>query len=1107
MKIRSRLFLYTTLLVLITAAVAGAVGYSIGAVGFRSGTKSLLIQLRLRKSQEVKREFENIGKTLVSLAEVTALRDLVPKLSIELKELKKKIPTSLKNGNEFSEISRYYSAHSHPEIVRAITRIPAPAAFLQAKFINEAKVRGILPPEVSSLRNPPPFRYFKTVAEIQPYYLDINQKSNLEDLIIVDSHGEVVYSVAKGLVLGTNLRTGVFADSPLARAFRWSLTASPSDYRIFDLAPILGRHSQSYFYLAIPIYQKSQVVGSIIAQIAPSFIDGILSENRSWLNLGLRKSGEIVLVGKDGLLRTNSRRVVESGGSNLGPYLTPEIAEFKTVALQLGYAQKDVQNWVRAQEGLGNDTDYLNNQTLRSFGRLLLPGVEWVVIAKIDQHETLPSPLGSWPKLIFLCALVGLLLICGAYYLASQLSGPVNRLKQVLSQLRHPRQDLANNDEHQDDELTPLIKELNQISECLRQATEDKKYFSNILNSIDDFILVVDAQTQKIKTINPSTSHLLGIPTSSIIDTEVSRWIKTESNFLEPSNSQVTAHLKSAFGELIPAKISWAHLQEADKASSALVISGTDQRLLKEDERISALKETFFQDCQSVSKIGSFHWDITTEEMIWSEETYRNLGLDSQKFKPSLELFRSQIVPEDQPLLDKNIREALCGQRPFMIDLRIKKIGNQDITWLRCTARTDLDDSGRAVRIYGTNQDITIIKKTELACIIARNEALNSSKAKSEFLARMSHEIRTPMNAIMGMADLLKETPLNEEQQYFVTIFCKAGEVLMALINDILDLSKIEAGEVTIENIPFDLEKLLLDIQDIMKPRALDKRIEYSFSLSPQISPFLMGDPTKLRQILINLVSNSIKFTEKGSVRLTIGRNPSKKDYLLVSVTDTGLGIPTAKQHVIFQKFSQADSTITRKYGGTGLGLAISKSLTELMGGQIWFKSREALGTSFFITIPYHEQITHPVTHKPLPMRASELKFDVKCVRDPNKKLRILLADDTEDNRILFSRYLKDGPFEIIEAENGLEAIDKIKSGKFDIVFMDVQMPELDGYAATEIIRQWEKSQHQPPVPIIALTAHALSEDRSKSLKVGCDEHITKPFKKNTILSVIQKYS
>lgn len=401
------------------------------------------------------------------------------------------------------------------------------------------------------------------------------------------------------------------------------------------------------------------------------------------------------------------------------------------------------------------------------------------------------------------------------------------------------------------------------------------------------------------------------------------------------------------------------------------------------------------------------------------------------------------------------------------------------------------------------------LRRIENNLILERDAALRNSQAKSEFLAKMSHEIRTPMNAMLGMADLLKDTKLSADQEYYVTIFGKAGEVLLTLVNDILDLSKIEAGEVTIENIPFDLTSLLMDVEDIMRPRAQGKGLHYSSNIHHGIASTLSGDPHKLRQVIINLVGNALKFTEKGSVTLTVSKSPSRKDTLLFSVSDTGLGIPSERQSLIFQKFSQADNSINRRFGGTGLGLAISKSLIELMGGQIWFKSNEGRGTTFYFTLPHHEQTLSPAV-KPFTMEREDLDFAPtveSAVKASEKRLRILVADDTEDNRTLFTHYLKNEPYEIIEAHNGLEAIDKIKSAEFDIVFMDVQMPELDGYAATHSIREWETEQHRRPTPIIALTAHALSEDRQKSLQAGCNDHIAKPFKKETLVKVINRYS
>lgn len=543
-------------------------------------------------------------------------------------------------------------------------------------------------------------------------------------------------------------------------------------------------------------------------------------------------------------------------------------------------------------------------------------------------------------------------------------------------------------------------------------------------------------------------------------------------------------------------------------AKSLAAAIATNLRQKKEFEQELKMQKNLLKDSQALSRTGSFRWEMQTGKTIWSAQLFEILGIDPKGPIPDFDKCRSLVHPDDLTLLDAAYSNTYKNLSPLSIDLRLRKADTLELIWIRMIGQIEYDPSGHPLITSGVVQDITNLKKAELALISVKDEALKASQAKSEFLAHMSHEIRTPMNAIMGMAELLFETNLNKDQEYYVTIFRKSGEALMTLINDILDLSKIEAGEISIENIPFDLDKLMLDLQEILKPRALEKGLGFSFEIAEDIKTHLMGDPNKLRQVLINLVSNSIKFTARGQIRISIVKNPTKKDSLLIGVSDSGVGIAPSKQHLIFQKFSQADSSITRRYGGTGLGLAISKSLIELMGGQIWFKSRENIGTTFFITIPQREQIYNPTLQQPVPMKTPNLDFlHAPLPRDPNKKIRILLADDTEDNRILFAHYLKNGPFEIIEAENGLQALDKIKSDEFDLVFMDVQMPEMDGYAATAQVREWEKKVSHSHIPIIALTAHALSDDRNKSLKAGCDEHITKPFKKETLLNMINRYS
>ncbi|HWU44394.1 MAG TPA: histidine kinase dimerization/phospho-acceptor domain-containing protein, partial [Bdellovibrio sp.] len=349
--------------------------------------------------------------------------------------------------------------------------------------------------------------------------------------------------------------------------------------------------------------------------------------------------------------------------------------------------------------------------------------------------------------------------------------------------------------------------------------------------------------------------------------------------------------------------ISIARMRPTKANVISFVLIATDVSRQKDIERQLKIHEGLLKSSQAMSHTGSFHWEISSGITVWSEQLFEILGFDKQTMRPSLDLFRSLVVPEDHSLLDESYSAAQKSLRPLNIDVRLRKANTHDLIWVHVIAQIEYDQYGTPRTASGVMQDVTDLKHTEMALIAAKDEALKSSQAKSEFLAHMSHEIRTPMNAIMGMADLLRETQLSEEQIYYITIFRKAGEVLMALINDILDLSKIEAGQIALENIPFDLDKIMVDIQDMMRPRALEKGIDYSFEVSKSLNSHLMGDPTKVRQVLINLVSNSIKFTERGHIRVNVTKNPTKKDSLIISVSDSGVGIPVNKQHLIFQKF------------------------------------------------------------------------------------------------------------------------------------------------------------------------------------------------------------
>jgi signal transduction histidine kinase/CheY-like chemotaxis protein len=412
-------------------------------------------------------------------------------------------------------------------------------------------------------------------------------------------------------------------------------------------------------------------------------------------------------------------------------------------------------------------------------------------------------------------------------------------------------------------------------------------------------------------------------------------------------------------------------------------------------------------------------------------------------------------------------------------------------------AKEQAESASREMNRMNRQLDAAAQRSNHLA-----QEAIDASRAKSDFLATMSHEIRTPMNAILGFSDLLIEEPLTQEQHEYTQSIRNSSNTLLTLINDILDFSKIEAGKLTVEKVETPLDVVLEEMESIFRPMAAKKGLELAILQCEELPKMIHTDPVRMRQCLINLINNAIKFTEQGHVYINVScQRKQNTTWIQFDIEDTGIGIPAGKQKSVFDAFVQAENATTRKYGGTGLGLAITKKLTEMLGGELTLVSQPGIGSVFTITIDAGAEEKRPEPWNKY-NRAEEIQKDPQpAPAAGTKKFKTLLVEDNPVNQQLMIVLLNKMGSDLTLAQDGQQAVDAVGKDTYDIILMDIQMPTMNGLDATKIIRQ-----KGFPTPIIAVTANALKEDRKRCLDAGCDDYLSKPVDKDALEEIIFRY-
>ncbi len=518
------------------------------------------------------------------------------------------------------------------------------------------------------------------------------------------------------------------------------------------------------------------------------------------------------------------------------------------------------------------------------------------------------------------------------------------------------------------------------------------------------------------------------------------------------------------------------------------------------------------------TNVGTWEWNIQTGETEFNERWANIIGYTLDELSPiSIDTWLKYSHPDDLNISEQKLAECIEGVSEFYsCEVRMKHKNGQWI-WVHDHGKIfSWDSNGKPKNMFGTHTDINTAKEEKLQ-LIEMNEQLENTSAiansltaqaelasiaKSEFLANMSHEIRTPMNGVTCMAELVLDSNITDEQKKYVSIIKNSGEALISLINDILDFSKIEAGKLEIDSYPFDFYELINSIVHSVEYRAEDKKIFLEHTIAENVPQYINSDPNRIRQILMNLLGNAFKFTEKGGISLSVAieRRHDEGVTLLFSVKDTGMGIPKKKLDILFDKFSQVDKEITRNYGGTGLGLAISKQLSELLGGGVGVASVIGEGSTFSFTIHGKIADKKDIESSEAEEVQQEIPFENRAAFD------ILVVEDNITNRLIIQAVLQKLGYAAEEAFDGIDAMEKMAVKKYDLVFMDVQMPRLDGFGATKRIRNLNDSKGTSSTSIIAMTANAMKGDKEECLEAGMNDYISKPISIPAVSKVLSKW-